>query len=127
MKQGKLIVIDGTDGTGKTTQTKLLYNYLKAKRIKTAVFDFPQYNTFFGKLIARYLLGELGGLNDTSHYLSSLPFVLDRLYARNKMIALLRRGCVILANRFVSSNAAHQAAKLKTSTAQNIFLEWIYE
>ena len=85
-KRGKLIVIDGLDGSGKATQTKLLLAKLKKEGYKTAVTDFPQYYTaFFGKMVGRYLSGEFGKINQVSPYLASVLYALDRFEAKEKM------------------------------------------
>ena len=60
MKKGKLIVIDGSDGSGKQTQSQLLLNFLKEKSYPVKYFDFPRYDTFYGKIVARFLSGEFG-------------------------------------------------------------------
>lgn len=77
--KGKLIVVDGIDGVGKVTQTKLLYERLKKERYKAAILDFPQYyNNFFGKLIGRFQNGEFGDAPTASPYLASVLYTADR-------------------------------------------------
>lgn len=125
--KGKLIVIDGADGSGKATQTQLLLDYLKEHRFKSRYISFPRYTTsFHGQHVGRFLTGEFGGNNDVSPYLSSLAFALDRLTAKDEMVDWLKRGKVVVADRYVSANMAHQTAKLPPDKRQ-AFIDWIYE
>ena len=79
MKKGFFIVIDGTDGSGKATQTKLLAEKLKKSGRKVKTIDFPQYeNNFFGKMVGRYLSGEFGKSSEVSPYLASILYAGDR-------------------------------------------------
>lgn len=126
--KGKLIVIDGGDGSGKTTQTKLLVNYFKQKGIPTKFYDFPRYyNSFHGKTVAKFLRGEFGEFDQVSPYLASLAYALDRASVKNEMNNFLRKGGYIIANRYATSNMAHQAAKLKSKKQKKDYLQWIYE
>ena len=73
MKKGYFIVIDGANGSGKATQSKLLVDLLKKKKIPVLYFDFPRYySSFFGKIFGRYLTGEFGTLETVSPYLASI-------------------------------------------------------
>lgn len=112
MPKGKLIVIEGTDGSGKGTQTKLLINFLKKEKRKVFMADFPQYEKFFGQLIGRYLNGEFGGIKHVSPYLASLPYALDRASARDEIKEKLNNGLIVISNRYTFSNMAHQSANL---------------
>lgn len=125
-KRGKLIVIDGLDGSGKTTQTKLLLKRLKKKGYKTAVTDFPQYYTsFFGKMIGRYLSGEFGKANQVNPYLVSTIYALDRWEAKDKMKKWLSEGRIVISNRYVSANQIHQTSKIKGKKEKEKFLKWL--
>ncbi len=107
---GKLIVIDGSDGSGKTVQTGLLVAALRQGG-SVAMFDFPQYDRPFGKLLQRALHGEFGNFAELSPYLASLPYMLDRATVRDTMRSALEQGHVVC-NRYTSSNLAHQMGKL---------------
>ena len=127
-RKGKLIVIDGADGSGKTTQATLLVDFLKEKKIPVKYFDFPRYYTsFHGKTIAQFLRGEFGQLNTISPYLISLAYALDRASVKEEMDEFLEKGGVIVCNRYATSTMAHQTARLKNEKEKSIFLKWIYE
>jgi len=126
-RRGKLIVIDGTDGSGKATQTKLLVDYLKKKKCRVKYIDFPRYySSFHGGMVGRYLRGEFGGLSEVDPYLASLTYALDRLTAKEELEDWLRAGNIIVANRYTSSNMAHQTARIKKSKREK-FLRWLVE
>lgn len=126
--KGKLIVIEGGDGSGKTTQAKLLLNYLKMHSVPVQYYDFPQYyTTFHGNTVAKFLRGEFGDIDQVSPYLASLSYALDRASVKQQMVDFLRKGGYIIANRYVTSNIAHQTAKLKTKREKKDFAKWVKE
>ncbi len=128
MPKGKLIDIDGGDGSGKTTQTELLINYLNKQGIPAKLYDFQQYyNSFHGKTVARFLRGEFGKIDEVSPYLASLAYALDRASVKNEMEDFLNSGGIIIANRYATSNMAHQSAKFKDKKQQEEYLKWVYE
>ncbi len=125
--RGKLIVIDGTDGSGKATQAKLLVNYLKKKDCRVKYIDFPRYySSFHGGMVGRYLKGEFGGLSEVNPYLASLTYALDRLTAKEELEDWLRAGNIVVANRYTSSNMAHQTGRIKKSKRKE-FLNWLLD
>lgn len=127
-KKGKLIVIEGGDGSGKTTQAKLLVDYLKRKNVPIKYLDFPQYyHSFHGRTIAKFLRGEFGNIDEVSPYLVSLAYALDRAATKQEIHAFLKNGGYIIANRYATSNMAHQAAKFKKNEGKQKFLKWVYE
>ncbi|HRN70489.1 MAG TPA: thymidylate kinase [Candidatus Woesebacteria bacterium] len=125
IKKGRFIVIEGGDGSGKGTQTDLLITYLKEHAIAYAHLDFPNYDSFFGKLTAKFLRGELGKLDEISPYFASLPFALDRNEAKKTIQSYLDEGKLVVANRYVSSNMAHQGSKIENSEERKEFISWL--
>lgn len=127
-RKGKLIVVDGGDGSGKTTQAHLLMEYLKKHTMLAKYMDFPQYySSFHGKTVARFLRGEFGTLDQVSPYLAALAFAVDRASVKNEMDDFLKKGGYIIANRYATSSMAHQAAKFMQKNDQEEFLKWEYE
>jgi len=128
MEKGKLIVIDGSDGSGKKTQTDLLIKYFKDKKKKTSYYDFPQYyKTIFGKMIGRYLNGEFGEADEVSPYLASLMYAGDRGQAKDKIIKDLEQGKIVIANRYTQSSMGFQTAKIAEKSKKEKFINWLEE
>ena len=126
-RKGKLVVIDGTDGSGKGTQTEKLLEYLDKSGKPNKFIDFPRYYTsFHGKMVGRYLKGEFGDLYSASPYLTSLFYALDRLTARDEIIDWLEEGNTIIANRYTTSSMAFQTARMPKEERE-VFLKWLYE
>lgn len=126
--KGKIIVIEGGEGSGKTTQSKMLIDYYKKNNIPVTYMDFPQYyDTFYGEFVAKFLRGEFGKIEEISPYLASIPYALDRLSVKDIIINHLYKGTNIICNRYVSSNLAHQAVKLTDRKKQIEFIDWIQE
>ncbi len=126
MRKGKFIVIDGTDGSGKATQTRLLVSRLKKSGFKVKTVDFPQYkNNFFGRMVGRYLTGEFGGSSEVSPYLASTLYAADRFETKDEIIKWLRNGNIVIADRYASSNQIHQGGKIKNNKERKIFLDWL--
>lgn len=122
---GKLIVLEGVDGSGKATQSKLLVDYFRSKNIPVETISFPRYtDSFFGKLVGRFLSGEFGKLQEISPYLASLPYAMDRRNARQEIVNWLKKGKMVVADRYVTSSFAHQAAKLPAEKRPE-FIEWL--
>lgn len=125
-RKGKLVVIDGTDGSGKGTQTQLLLDYLEKRNIQHKYIDFPRYYTsFHGKMVGRYLSGEFGSMESASPYLSSLFYAMDRLTARDEIVDWLEEGNLVVANRYTTSSMAFQTARVDKDK-QEEFLQWLY-
>lgn len=127
LKKGKLVVIDGADGSGKGTQAQKLLKYLKVSKVKNKYISFPRYYTsFHGKHVGRFLTGEFGGNNEVSPYLSSLAFALDRLHARDEMMEWLKEGNIVVADRYVTASMAHQGSKMPAKKRKE-FVSWLYD
>ncbi len=158
MKKGKLIVVEGTDGSGKTVQTKLLTERLSKEGYQVQMTDFPQYGkSFFANMIEKYLKGEFGWPqelrdhlkkhpclieknsssgndraenldsrpNEVDPYLTSLLYAGDRWEAKCQMQKWLGEGNIVISNRYVCSNMAHQGAKISDIVERKNFYKWI--
>lgn len=123
--KGKLIVIEGSDGSGKSTQLELLKKSFQEKKIPFQSLRFPQYTkNFFGKTLAKYLRGEMGSLRNINPYLISMVYAMDRAEARDQMYRWLNHGKHVLLDRYVTSNMAHQCGRLPKKE-RNKFLKWV--
>lgn len=126
-RKGKLVVIDGTDGSGKGTQTELLLKYLDSNNIRNKYIDFPRYYTsFHGQMVGRYLAGEFGSLESSSPYLTSLFYAMDRLTARDEIVDWLEDGNTVVANRYTTSSMAFQTARIEKDKRDE-FIKWLYD
>jgi dTMP kinase len=126
-RKGKLIVIDGGDGSGKATQSELLIKYLEKQKQKVKYLDFPRYySSFHGNIVARFLAGEFGTLDAVSPYLASLSYALDRASAKDEMDSWLSHGKTLICNRYATSSMAHQGSKLPLDK-RNDFVSWLDE
>jgi len=120
------LVIEGLDGSGKSTQIKLVREFLEKKRIKYRYLHFPRTETgIFGELIAMFLRGEFGNIDDVNPYLVSLIYAADRHDAGKEMHDWLNSGHLVLADRYVISNIAFQCAKLRNPGQRKELKEWI--
>lgn len=124
---GKFIVIDGTDGSGKTTQFNLLVDKLKAEGFLVELADFPQYNTKSAGLVEEYLGGKYGGADDVTPYQSSIFYAVDRYDASFKIRQWLKEGKIVVANRYVSASLGHQGGKIDNPLERKVFFNWLYE
>lgn len=122
--RGKLIVLEGIDGSGKRTQLELLAPALGARGIGCTRVSFPRYGGFFGKLVARFLNGEFGSLADVDPHFSALLYAGDRLEFRPQLESTLAAGQTVLADRYIASNLAHQGARVPREKRSE-FLAWL--
>jgi len=125
-KSGKLIVIDGTDGSGKATQIKLLAKRLKKEGKKVVVMDFPDYyNNFFGAFIGHCLSEQYYNWTNIHPKIASISYAADRWESSEKLRKWLSEGYIILSNRYVSANQIHQGGKIKSSAKRADFIKWL--
>jgi len=127
MKKGKFIVIDGTDGSGKGTQTELLVEYLKGIGTEVEIADFPRYGNPSAGFVEKYLQGGYGTLEDVSAKKASILYALDRFDASADLQKHLDEGKWVVSNRYVSANMGHQTGKIKGPKERDEFLEWLDE
>ena len=125
IKQGKLIVIDGTDGSGKGTQSAKLIERLMKDGKRAQLTDFPQYGQTSAHFVEKYLRGEYGRADDVGPYRASLFYALDRYDASFQMRQWLEAGTIIVSNRYTSSNMGHQAGKIADTKEREKFLAWL--
>lgn len=124
---GKFIVIDGTDGSGKTTQLNLLKNKLETEGYAVEVADFPQYNTKSAGLVEEYLSGKYGSAEEVDPYKASIFYAVDRFDASAKIKQWLNEGKIVLANRYTSASLGHQGGKIDNPLERKIFFNWLYD
>jgi dTMP kinase len=122
--RGKFIVLEGIDGSGKRTQLDMLARALRARGVEFAQISFPRYDGFFGKLVARFLNGEFGPLDAVDPHFSALLYADDRLEAKPEIEAHLAAGRLVIADRYIGSNLAHQGARVAPKK-RAAFLAWL--
>lgn len=126
--RGKLIVLEGTDGSGKATQAGLLLKSLAAQGISCREIDFPRYGNPFAEPANLYLHGALGGKpGDVNACAASIMFAVDRFASyKEDWGGFYESGGVVVANRYTTSNAVHQASKLPEGERWD-FLTWLFD
>lgn len=121
----KIIAIEGIDGTGKHTQARKLVDQLIGHGIDAVLMGFPCYSeTLHGKEIGRYLNGEFGGLDEVHPKLAALLYAGDRAEKKTLILDSLAQGKVLVIDRYVASNMAHQGAKL-AGVVREEMLDWL--
>lgn len=120
------VVIEGLDGAGKSTQIKLLQEYLESKEILFKYLHFPRTDApYYGDLVARFLRGEFGDINSVNPYLVALIYSGDRTDASNTINSWMEEDYLVIVDRYVDSNIAFQCAKLDSEEEKNLLREWI--
>lgn len=128
---GKLVVIEGSDGSGKATQTKLLFEYLKEQGRNVRMVSYPDYDSPSSSLVKMYL-GSVFGHDPYSvnAYVTSAFFAVDRFasYLKNwKSFYESSKDAIVICDRYVTSNMLHQTSKLESLAEKERFLEWEYD
>ncbi|MEK7539050.1 MAG: thymidylate kinase [Patescibacteria group bacterium] len=127
-KRGKLIVIDGTDGSGKATQVKLLGARLIKDGYTVRLFDFPEYyKNFFGKFIGHCLSEQYYNWINIHPKIASIAYAADRWESSEEIKNWLKKGYIILSNRYVSANQIHQGGKIVNTKKRKNFIRWLDE
>jgi len=133
MSQGKLIVLEGGDGAGKSTQTDLVKKYLEEKNLSYKYFHFPMYgHNDFSEIIAKFLRGDFGKADKVDPYFVANIYAMDRYLFLPELEKHLEENDVVLLDRYVFSNLAYQGAKyvndsLKSSKIKQWILDFEFE
>jgi dTMP kinase len=124
---GKLIVIEGLDGSGKATQAKLLYEALLSEGERVRQVSFPDYHSPSSALVKMYLAGEFGSHpDDVNAYAASSFYAVDRFASFKKNWREDYEKGVVIADRYTTSNAIHQCSKLPRAQWEG-YLDWLFE
>jgi len=121
----KFIVIEGIDGSGKATQLKKLKEHFEIKNVKVSTFDFPQYEKSSSYFVREYLNGHFGSFQEIGPYQASLFFALDRFDAKKDILSALASGQMVISNRYVASNMAHQGSNLSDLAERKKYYDWV--
>ena len=126
---GKLIVIEGLDGSGKATQSALLAEALEQQGRKVRRISFPNYQSDSSALVKMYLAGEFGSdPGDVNAYAASTFFAVDRFASfRKDWGPFYRSGGIVIADRYTTSNAVHQCCKLQDRASWDSYLNWLFD
>ena len=122
---GQLIVIDGTDGSGKKTQSKLLIERFKKEGRNAVYFDFPRHGMPSAALVDEYLNGKFGTADEVNPYAASIFFAVDRFAGAPDIRKVLVQGDIVVCDRYVSANMGHQAGKIHDIVERDKYLEWL--
>ena len=121
---GILITIEGIDGSGKNTQARLLEQSLASLGHRVFFTGFPQYDSWFGSMVSQFLNGELGALDSVDPRFAALLYAGDRFEAKTQLEDALKEGKIVLCDRYVASNLAHQVARTPADRRSEM-LRWI--
>jgi dTMP kinase len=126
LKKGKLIVIDGTDGSGKATQVALLTKRLEKEGYRVRVVDFPEYyKNFFGAFVGHCLSEQYYNFINVHPKIASVLYAADRWQSKEEMKKWLSEGYIVVANRYVSANQIHQGGKISDTKKRINFIKWL--
>jgi dTMP kinase len=123
--KGKLIVIDGSDGTGKATQTSILVKRIQEMGHKVGTLDFPRYKNPSAWFVEQYLQGNFGDYKSIGPKKASLFYALDRYAASSFIEDDLKKGMHLILDRYVSANIGHQASKMDNANDRIEFANWV--
>ncbi len=127
MNRGLFIMIEGTDGSGKGTQTELLVERFQKEGFPVEQIHFPQYGQPSAALVEDYLNGKFGTAEQVGPYRASILYAVDRYAASEKIQNWINQGKIVIANRYVGSNLGHQGGKISDSEQRKKYFEWNYD
>ena len=118
--------MEGIDGSGKRTQVDLLAGILAAGEGGHSIYStgFPQYDSWFGRMVGQFLNGDFGPLDEVDPHFTALLYAGDRFEAKPKLEAALNKGQIVLVDRYIGSNLAHQTARVPVEKRED-FRRWI--
>ncbi len=119
------IVIEGSDGSGKKTQTRLLRERLEAEGHAVKALEFPNYESASCYFVKRYLNGDYGTAAEVDPRAASLFFALDRLDLKSEITSAFAERKIVVSDRFAAANLAHQGSKIKDRRKRLEFFEWL--
>lgn len=120
------VVLEGNDGSGKATQTKLLVAALEQAGKQVETIDFPRYyDNFFGGFVAECLRGEHGDFVKLDPKIASMLFAFDRFETKDQIASWLREGKTVIADRYTTANMVHQGGKIPDDAKREEFLGWL--
>lgn len=122
---GLFIMIEGTDGSGKGTQTDLLVERLKAEGYPVQSVSFPRYGERSAAMVEDYLHGTFGTAAEVGPYRGSIFYAVDRYAASMEIRQWLNEGKVVIANRYVGSNMGHQGGKISDPEERGKYFAWV--
>lgn len=123
--KGFFLVLEGTDGSGKTEQFNRLIKKLRAAGYTPKAVDFPQYGQPSAYFVEQYLTGKYGTWKEVGPFKASFFYALDRFAAAQKIRKWLNQGKIVVANRYVASNLGHQGVKLADKKQRYNFFRWV--
>jgi dTMP kinase len=124
MTNGKFIVIEGTDGSGKGEQTIRLVKRIKDSGLEVAPFDFPRYTEPSAWFVSQFLNGNFGTIDQVGPKTASLFYALDRYAAAPSLREAIAAGKIVISNRYVASSLAHQGSKFDDPAARKEYFAW---
>lgn len=123
-----LVVLEGLDGSGKSTQVKRLDSYLQTKYNHLEYIHFPRYDSpLYGELIGKFLRGGFGTIDKVHPQLVALLYAEDRHGAAPEMWKTIKEGGCVLLDRYVYSNIAYQCAKIQDPREREELRQWIFD
>jgi len=125
--KGLLLVIDGTDGSGKATQAEILRQRLAREGYDVEMINFPQYGKKSAGPVEEYLNGKYGSGDQVGPYQASVLYAVDRFDASFQIRNWLEQGKIVISNRYVTANMAHQGGKLADKQARSRLFQWLHE
>ncbi len=128
MKKGNFFVLEGVDGSGKATQTRLLVDSLKEAGYQVEKIDFPQYGKGSAALLELYLNGGYGAADEVGPYRASIFYASDRYDASFKLRQWIAEGKIVIADRYLASNIGHQGGKIiKDKKEWEKYVTWLHD